>query len=96
MKRFVLGIVVICWITIVFAAGNGSKVTGILSGKTNKAPVEFATIALYEATTKKLVTGAMTDSTGCFHLEDVPTGRYYLVGSYVGYGETQSEMFIVG
>ena len=38
----------------------------------------------------------MTDSTGCFHLEDVPTGRYYLVGSYVGYGETQSEMFIVG
>ena len=96
MKRFVLGIVVICWITIVFAAGNGSKVTGILSGKTNKAPVEFATIALYEATTKKLVTGAMTDSTGCFHLEDVPTGRYYLVGSYVGYGETQSEMFTVG
>lgn len=96
MKRFVLGIVVICWITIVFAAGNGSKLTGILSGKTNKAPVEFATIALYEATTKKLVTGAMTDSTGCFHLEDVPTGRYYLVGSYVGYGETQSEMFIVG
>ena len=88
MKRFVLGIVVICWITIVFAAGNGSKVTGILSGKTNKAPVEFATIALYEATTKKLVTGAMTDSTGYFHLEDVPTGRYYLVGSYVGYGET--------
>ena len=64
MKRFVLGIVVICWITIVFAAGNGSKATGILSGKTNKAPVEFATIALYEATTKKLVTGAMTDSTG--------------------------------
>ena len=96
MKRFVLGIVIICWITIVFAAGNGSKVTGILNGKTNKAPVEFATIALYEATTKKLVTGAMTDSTGCFHLEDVPTGRYYLVGSYVGYGETQSEMFIVG
>jgi hypothetical protein len=46
MKRFVLGIVVICWTTIVFAAGDGSKVTGILSGKTNKALVEFATIAL--------------------------------------------------
>lgn len=46
MKRFVLGIMVICWTTIVFAAGDGSKVTGILSGKTNKALVEFATIAL--------------------------------------------------
>lgn len=79
MKRFVLGIVVICWTTIVFAAGDGSKVTGILSGKTNKAPVEFATIALYEATTQKLVAGAMTDSIGCFHLEDVPTE---ISGSY--------------
>ena len=43
MKRFVLGVVVICWATIVFAAGNGGKVTGTLSGKMNKAPVEFAT-----------------------------------------------------
>ena len=31
MKRFVLGIVVICWITIVFAAGNGSKSDIILA-----------------------------------------------------------------
>ena len=54
MKRFVLGVVVICWATIVFAAGNGGKVTGTLSGKMNKAPVEFATIALYEATTQNL------------------------------------------
>ena len=37
MKRFVLGVVVICWATIVFAAGNGGKVTGTLSGKMNKA-----------------------------------------------------------
>lgn len=84
MKRFVLGIVVICWTTIVFAAGDGSKVTGILSGKTNKALVEFATIALQLVSPWIGVAGyAVAAGTGFFRMYN---NRHWLTDVLTGAG----------
>lgn len=48
-----------------------------------KAPLEGATLQLLEGTT--IINGAYSDEAGKFRIADVPTGRYDLRISYLGY-----------
>lgn len=92
MKKMVSSIVVVC-LSQLFTVASGSNVIGKLKGKSSGLPVEFATVALHDATTRLVVTGAMTDSTGHFRIENIPMGDYYIEGSYVGYKSVQSKPF---
>ncbi|MFA6402202.1 MAG: TonB-dependent receptor [Salinivirgaceae bacterium] len=47
--------------------------------------VEYATIALYDNTTQKLVTGGISDSEGFFRLKGNAIGTYYLTLTFMGY-----------
>jgi outer membrane receptor protein involved in Fe transport len=70
------------------ADGNG-KISGtVLDGETN-LPVEFATVALLDASTGKVVNGTVADAKGKFNLVKISDGTYNVAISFIGY-ETQT------
>lgn len=68
--------------------GNG-KISGVVQDGDNSAPVEFATVALHDAATGKVVNGAVADDKGKFTITKVSDGMYNVVISFIGY-ETQT------
>ena len=52
----------------------------------------YATISIYSAQTKKLVTGNVTDDSGNFNI-DVAEGNYYAEVSFIGYNTFRSQSF---
>jgi outer membrane receptor protein involved in Fe transport len=66
------------------ADGNG-KISGTVLDAENNAPVEFATIALYDASTKKVVNGSVADAKGKFVITRIAEGTYNIVVSFIGY-----------
>ena len=62
------------------------KIKGtIIDGNDGKTPVEFATIALYNKATNKVIDGATTDVKGDFVISNVASGNYKIVISFVGF-----------
>ncbi len=63
--------------------------SGIITGKVNdegtKKAVEYANIVLYKAQDSSLVTGTISGADGSFLLENVPSGKYYIVANFIGY-----------
>ncbi|MFD2514762.1 outer membrane beta-barrel protein [Pontibacter locisalis] len=66
------------------AKGEG-KISGIIQDEVTKAPVEFASVALVNKGTGKIVNGSTTDSKGRFSIAEVAPGQYKLTISFVGY-----------
>ena len=71
------------------------KIKGSVADAKTEQPLEYATIALYNAKNDKLVTGAITDYLGHFKLEQPENGDYYLVISFIGLKEQKSQVFKV-
>jgi outer membrane receptor protein involved in Fe transport len=68
--------------------GNG-KISGTVVDAENNAPVEFATIALHDAASNKVVNGTVADGKGKFVITKIEDGTYNVVISFIGY-ETQT------
>ena len=66
--------------------GTGRIIGTVVDSTTNK-PVEFASIALVDVTTKKPIDGTVADEKGEFTLTKVPDGNFRLLISFVGYRE---------
>lgn len=74
------------------AAPKGSaKISGVLTDSTSGKPVEYATVALINATTGKPVDGAISDGRGKFTLKNLPEGDFKLQYSFIGYQTRNSE-----
>lgn len=83
MKKLLVILCLTCSTQFLMAQGNG-KVSGVvMDGKTNQ-PVEFATIALTDATGKTL-NGTIADGKGKFTIEKIANGSYTVVISFIGY-----------
>ncbi|MEZ0485864.1 TonB-dependent receptor domain-containing protein [Fibrella aquatica] len=68
------------------AAPKGTgKVSGVLTDSVSGQPVEYATVALINATTGKPVDGAISDGRGKFALKNLPEGDFKLQYSFIGY-----------
>ena len=74
--------------------GNG-KVSGIITDSSNKAPVEFATIALINTLNNKIVDGTMCDEKGSFTISKIPEGNYKLTITFLGYNSLTTENFTI-
>jgi outer membrane receptor protein involved in Fe transport len=61
----------------------GGVIEGTLKDSLSGAPIEFAAIALWDAT--KAVDGALTGLDGKFKFENLKAGNYKLIISYIGY-----------
>ncbi|MEM9820075.1 MAG: outer membrane beta-barrel family protein [Bacteroidota bacterium] len=68
------------------------NITGSVQDKSGQI-VEFANVVLYEAKTKKLVKGVVSDLNGQYRINEVKAGQYYLQVVMLGYADTQSEHF---
>lgn len=68
--------------------GNG-KISGTVLDGENNTPVEFATVALMDAATGKVVNGTVADAKGKFVITKIVDGTYNVTISFIGY-ETQS------
>lgn len=64
---------------------DGGQVRGRVIDQDSKQPVEFATIALFNAIDSALVTGTITDLEGNFHATKIAEGNYYMKVTFLGY-----------
>lgn len=90
LKTIILGILGTMFFHLNAAASNEEtppegRMTGYVIDSANTVPVEFANIALYNASDSTLVTGGITNSEGRFELSSVPDGDYYLIVHFIGY-----------
>ncbi len=71
------------------------QVSGKITDKENKQPVEYANIVLIDTVTKQMVSGVVTDSAGRFCLTNLPFGVYFLDYSFIGYEKQRSKPVVV-
>ena len=69
---------------------NGTIFGKVIDSETN-SPVEYANIALVDTLNGRIVSGAVTDSSGAFKLTGIPNGIYFLDYSFIGYLKQRSK-----
>ncbi|NDP19535.1 MAG: TonB-dependent receptor [Paludibacter sp.] len=82
MKK-VLSLFLIVFFTLPILAS--SIINGKIIDADTKSPIEFANVALIKTGTQTPAAGVTTDANGAFSLPDVPTGKYILRLSFIGY-----------
>ena len=64
---------------------------GLIKGKVleikTDIPIEYATVAIYNAADSAVVSGTISDAKGDFQIGNLDDGRYYIVVSFLGYQE---------
>ncbi len=60
-------------------------VKGVVQSAETDTPLPGANVAVRRASDSTLVGGTTTDSTGHFAIQDLPTGRYSVIATFVGY-----------
>lgn len=86
MKLNILAI--LCFLTLLSGTTSFSQagvISGVVRGKTDNHPIEFATVTLFNGLDSAMVTGMVTDTSGQFLLEKIPAGNYYLRIGFIGY-----------
>lgn len=86
MKRLSILFVLLVYVASVIAQ---KTLSGTVLSKTDGQPIEMATVRLfaYHGTDSTLVQGAQTYYDGLFILNNIPTGKYRLLVSSIGYNE---------
>ena len=74
---------------------NAGGVTGTVLNESTKQPQEFVNVVVLKESDSTLVTGAVTNETGKFHIANVPAGTYFLRFSLLGFGEKHSVIFTI-
>ena len=80
---------------IAMPKGN-SKISGIVVDSALTKAVEYATIALIDKTTKKIIDGTIADDKGRFTLTKVAEGTYNLAVRFIGYADKTISNVTVG
>ena len=74
---------------------DGGQVRGMVFDQESNQPIEYATIALFNANDSTLVTGTITDPDGNFHATKIAEGNYYIQVSFLGYNDVQYSDLVV-
>jgi hypothetical protein len=67
--------------------GSSSTITGTIIDSLSKKPVDYATATLIDQASGKIITGALTDSTGKFTFSKLGDGIYKLKISFLSYAD---------
>ena len=67
------------------SANTGFKIKGKLIDSASRKPIEYATISIFPADSKKPVNGAVSDNKGNFTVDNIAAGTYKLVAEFIGY-----------
>ncbi len=58
---------------------------GQLVDNSEKAPIEFASVALYDSGDSSLVAGVVSGAQGFFEMNNLKSGSYYLIAQFMGF-----------
>lgn len=61
------------------------RISGIVLDSTNRQPVEFAAVALWDVKQDKQIDGIITDEKGAFRFPELKAGKYKVQISFLGY-----------
>lgn len=92
MKRLILILSLLAIMLTSFAQNEG-KITGFIKDKQTQQPIEYASVALCESASHKVLTGTVTDSLGRFSIPYGKNGSYELNCKYLGYSDVRSKTF---
>jgi len=71
-----------------------ATVDGLLIDTTSKKPIEFATIALIDATSNQTLDGSIADEKGAFIIKNIASGSYILEFEFLGYSKKRMNLTI--
>jgi len=70
-------------------AGNPLPKEGVIKGiiieGKNAVPMEYASIAVFNAIDSSLISGTISSPDGSFRIERIPMGKYYIEANFIGY-----------
>ncbi len=66
---------------------SNGKIEGIILDSLTRNPVEYATIAVYQAGGERIVTGTTSDIKGKFSVGNIAAGNYRVVIDFIGYSK---------
>ncbi|MEO1053250.1 MAG: outer membrane beta-barrel family protein [Bacteroidota bacterium] len=81
-------------IALEFSADAQSIIKGTAQ-ESDGTPVSFANILLLNETDSSLVKGDLSDENGRFNLQVKKPGRYFVRATYIGYGQSNSEIITI-
>jgi len=85
-KIHVITILLFFFLLSTISKGNVSgTVKGSIIDKEDGQPLEFVSVAVYNAPEESLVTGTVSTESGEFEIKGLPVGDYYLEVTYIGY-----------
>lgn len=76
----------------VFSSYAQNTISGTIK-ETNNRVLEYANVILYNAETKDIITGVISNEKGIYLFEDVANGTYYIEVSTLGFKTNTSEVF---
>jgi len=62
-----------------------AQIVGKVIDSSDKTPLEYATVAIYDVSNDKLVTGVITNEKGNFTIDKIKKGVYKIEISFIGY-----------
>ena len=71
-----------------------SQLTGKIVDKNDMTPLEYATVALYSQSPRKLITGVITNTNGVFSFDKIKRGTYSIEISFIGYEPKKIENIV--
>ena len=71
-----------------------AQLTGKILDKDDATPLEYATVALYTQSPKKLITGVITNRNGIFIFDKLKKGTYTIEISFIGYQPKKIENIV--
>ncbi len=83
-------------VMLLFTALITSQSTHTITGQisdTNNEGIPFANVLLMKAVDSTLVKGSLTNENGAFTINEVPTGSYYVQGTYLGFQPSRTDNF---
>jgi Outer membrane protein beta-barrel family/CarboxypepD_reg-like domain/TonB-dependent Receptor Plug Domain len=98
MKKLIVGMIFSLFITVnTHADGipDGGQVKGMVFDQNSKLPIEYATIAFFNAIDSTLVTGTITDLNGNFNATKIAEGNYYIKVNFLGYEESHYSNLVI-
>jgi hypothetical protein len=81
-------------VSVNFLVAQNATIRGVVVEKTNRLPVEFASVAVLKLPDSTLVTGILTDSIGSYKIPKIDIGNYLLKVVSIGYQTSYSSFTI--
>ncbi|BAO74843.1 TonB-dependent receptor [Winogradskyella sp. PG-2] len=84
--------ILILFITIQLNAQDSFNVSGLITDIDGNS-IPFTNVVLLRSTDSTLVKGTITQDNGRYTIENIASGNYFVMGSYVGFKKSYSKLF---